>query len=117
MVVSKKTNRWRLTHDRADIGSGLSVVRVVGRLPKLMRRDAKQRPDHSQGTGAAAVVPWLGARAAPASYGLSFTALRVRRVQRDLWRPAPRVEVWRLIEWPADETEAVTARGNLRCSL
>lgn len=82
---------------------------VLGRRPKLLRRDARHQPLSVRelafclGAGDLRTVSWReGTRGAMRS---RFGCLRVRSAHRDYWRDQPRPEQWLLIEWPPGAAE------------
>jgi SRSO17 transposase len=83
--------------------------KVLGRPPKLLRRDPKHQPltvkelALSLPEDAWEEVSWRpGVKDELAS---RFAVLRVRPAHRDYWRAEPHPEEWLLIEWPKEESE------------
>jgi SRSO17 transposase len=82
---------------------------VMGRPPKLLRRDERHQPLSVKelalclSSSDLRRVSWReGTRGTMHS---RFAALRVRVAHRDYWRSEPREEQWLLIEWPKAEKE------------
>jgi SRSO17 transposase len=80
-----------------------------GRRPKLMRRDAEDRPVSvkalARNLPAASwqTISWREGTAGALTS--RFARVRVRAAHRDEWRAEPRDEEWLLIEWPEGEAE------------
>jgi hypothetical protein len=80
----------------------------MGRPPKLLRRDARHQPVTVKALAMA--LPATRYRAVAWREGTAgtlrsrFAAVRVRPAHRDIWRAAPRMEEWLLIEWPVGES-------------